>query len=227
MKEILHIVVLVFSVFFMIEAVLYLYIKRKEDGLLKWLNKTIKDYLWGYLVFVLLISGWLFFFEDRSLYLECQNDAMTCRYFHTTYFNKEMRLAETYDISRVEYARAHKNRLFGRHTRYYYTVELVEKNKNYGFNLAPEYKDINAAEKEAQRFNRFLSGKEKIYIFRKEPPSESFGATLGSVACLIAVILQIGFLWNLVCAIFKMRKKEKRLQKKKALPQDDIIQRNR
>ncbi|MBO4519716.1 MAG: hypothetical protein J5787_00760 [Alphaproteobacteria bacterium] len=226
MKEYLHIVFYVFSAFFTIDATLYLYIKKKQNGSTKWLKKKIREYFVSYLSIVLIFFVYFFFFEDRSVYLECQKDAMTCSYSRTTYFNKEMRLVETYDISRVLYARVKKNVRFGRHARHYYTVELVEKNDS--FSLDPEYRDTNAAAREAQRFNRFLSGTGKLYIFRKEPLPDSLGTVIGFIAGLFGFFLSIGFLWDLLCAAFKMRKKaNRRPQKKKAPPSDDIIQRNR
>lgn len=228
MKEFFHIVAFVFLALLIIDAALYRYIKKKKNGSAKWLNKKINEYFVSYLLIVLIFSVWLFFFEDRSLYLECRKDTMICNYFRSTYFNEELRLAKTYDISRIGYARAKKNMRFGRHARHYYTVELVEINKNYGLNLAPEYSDINAAGKEAQRFNSFLSGRKNSYIFRKEPSVDSFGPIIGFVAGLFAFFLAAGFLWNLVCAIFKLHKEEKRRPRKKETPpSDDIIRRNR
>ena len=221
--EFLHFVVIVFSVLFIIGTILYRYIKKKQKGSTKWLNNTIKEYFVVFLIIVFGIFIQLFFFEKRSVYLECRKDTMACSYSFSTYFNKEMRLSKTYDISRVGYARAKKYKRFGRSVRYYYMVELVEKNNL--FDLAPEYDDITAAEIEATRFNQFLRGKDEAYVFKREASSD-FGIIICCIAITFAFFLAITLLWDMFRAALKLHKKAKRLQKGKAPQKDDIIQRN-
>lgn len=226
MGEILRIVFSIFAGLFLIETALYLYIKKKQSKAIKWLNKKIKENIIAYLIIFSLFFCYLYFFEERSFYLECQKDAMTCTYFHTTYSNKKMRVIEKYDISQVQYARAKRNNRIGRHgsNRAFYTVELVEKNKS--FSLAPHYNTMNSAAKEAHHFNRFLIGNQKIYTVRKDPSSDPFGSIIGFMACLFAIFLEIRPFWDLAIVAFKEYKKEKRRQKENFSQNDDIIQRN-
>jgi len=226
MTDILHIVFSVFAVFFIIEAALYQYIKGKRSKLSKGLNKKINEYLIAYLIIFLLFSGYLYFFEEQSFYLECQKDAMTCTYSHTTYFNKKMSVIERYDISRTEFARAKKNSRIGRHGgKTFYTVELVEKDKSFSF--TPHCNNLRTAEKEAIRFNRFLRGTEKLYTFRKNPSSDSFGSTIGFMACLFAIFLEARLFWHLVeAAVREHKRRDNHPNKEDIPPQNDVIQRN-
>ena len=224
MKDLLDIVSLILTVLLTIETVLYRYIKRKNDRNAKKLTKKIKEYAVIYIVILFLFGGWLFFFEDKSVYLECQRETMTCRHFHTTYSNNKIRLTDTYDISRVTHARIKKHHR--RRGSSFYTVELREEKS--GFNLPPHYGSSGAAQKEANRFNRFLSNKENVYIYRKKQSEDSFAEVMTFMACLFAIFILIRLFWDLVEAAFKEHKRSKK-QKKKELfqTQDDVIQRNR
>ena len=225
MGEFLHIVFSIFATLSAIETALYFYVKSKRSRATKGLKKKIKENTVIYLILFSLFCGWLYFFEERSSYLECQKDAMTCRYFHTTYSNKKMRVIETYDISQVAYARPKRNFRASRHSNTFYTVELVEKNKK--FSLAPHFHSINTASKEASRFNHFLRGEKNVYTLRNNPSSDSFGSIAGFMGFLFAIFLEIRLFWDLVVAAFNEHKKAKSSENKKTLPNDDVIQRSR
>lgn len=217
MKDFLSVVFSIFTVLFSIEAALYLYIREHRKGVSKQLRKKIKEYFVIYIGITAVLLGWIFFFEEQSCYLECQKDTMSCRYFHTTYFNKKSRLAGTYDISRVLYAKPQKH--YRRRGASYYTVKLIEEEN--GFDLPPHHSYSGGAEKETARFNKFLRNDIKLYTFRKNPSSDSFGSVAGFMTCLLAIILETRLFWDLVVAAFKGRKSIKKA------PQDDVIQRNR
>ena len=216
MKDFLFFVFLIFAVLLAIEAALYLYVKKRADKPPKRLNKEIKTSVIAYAVIFSLFSGWLYFFEDRTTGLECLKDTMTCRHFHTTYSDGRIRLVGTYDISRVTYAKTKKH--YRRRGASYYTVELIRENG--GFDLPPHHSYRGAAEKEAGRFNEFLNGEDKRYVFRETSASDSFGTTVGFMACLFAIFLEIRLFWDLAIAAFKECKKAKNAPKP-----DGVVQR--
>ena len=74
------------------------------------------------LFIVFLLSGYMYFFSDHSMYFECMKETMICTYSHSTEYNKTMRPVETYNFSQIAHAKV------ARHRRYksssYYTVEM-------------------------------------------------------------------------------------------------------
>ena len=221
MTDILSFIFSLFAAFFIVEAALYRYVKTKRNGKTGRLNKKIKEYLIIYAVVMLLFTGWLFFFEDRAVFLECRQDTLSCSYFHTTQFNKEMRPAGTYDISRVIHAQVKKH--YKRRGASYYTVLLKEEEN--AFELPPHYGYSGAAQKEAERFNRFLQDKKDLYTYRKADSADAFEETALFVSLLMFLFLEIRLFWDLVEEAVKEYKRAKKRESDRT--PDDVIQRNR
>lgn len=224
MTDILSFVFSLFAVLFVIDASLYRYSGAKRGGDAGKTGKAVKEYIIIYVVIVLLFAGWVFFFKDRSLYIECRQDTLTCSYFHTTQFNKNMRLVKNYDISRVSHAQVKKH--YRKRGTTYYTVLLSEDGEN-GFLLPPHFGYSDAAKTEADRFNRFLAYKKDFYIY-KELPSGDFPELVLFISILMALFLEFRLFWHLVEEVLKERKKEKKRKgKENAPPRDGVIQRKR
>ncbi|MBR1776982.1 MAG: hypothetical protein IJ752_00140, partial [Alphaproteobacteria bacterium] len=134
----------IFAVFLFIDLSFYLYIRREKTEQTANLNKEIKECAIAYVILMGVLTGWQFFFEDRTVFLECRQKTMTCSYFHTTEFNKKMRPAKTYDISRVQYARIAKH--YRRRGTSFYTVQLA--GEKHELDLPPHFSSSRAAKEE-------------------------------------------------------------------------------
>ena len=194
----------IFAVFLFIDLSFYLYIRREKTEQTANLNKEIKECAIAYVILMGVLTGWQFFFEDRTVFLECRQKTMTCSYFHTTEFNKKMRPAKTYDISRVQYARIAKH--YRRRGTSFYTVQLA--GEKHELDLPPHFSSSRAAKEEADKFNRFLHQKKETYTFSRIRSADSFGKTVLLLAGLIGIFLGIKVFWSLVEAAFKKLKNE-------------------
>ena len=206
MTDILSFISLLFAVLLVIDAALYRYVRTKTGGNAGITGKAVKEYAIIYVVVVLLFSGWIFFFKDRSLYIECRQDTLTCSYYHTTQFNQRMRLVKNYDISRVSRAEVQKH--YRRRGSTYYTIRLTTDGEK-GFNLPPHFGYSGAAKTEADRFGRFLAYKKDLYVYKETPSEDSFLKLVLFISVLMALFLEIRLFWTLVEQAVRERKKEK------------------
>ena len=204
MGEICVIFASLFMVLLLTELLFYRHIGTKKPDQLALLNKTIMESLFAYLIIIALFSGYILFWEDRALFVECRRETMTCIYSRSTEFNKTLRQAKTYDISRVQYARIAKH--YRRRGTSFYTVQLA--GEKHELDLPPHFSSSRAAKEEADKFNRFLHQKKETYTFSRIRSADSFGKTVLLLAGLIGIFLGIKVFWSLVEAAFKKLKNE-------------------
>ena len=210
-----------------IELLLYRHIRRQRSPKNAEVNNEIKGWGSAGLVVFLLFIGWLFFFKDKTYSLECRQETMRCAYYHTTEFNPENRLSKEYDISQISHAETKRH--YRRRGGSFYTVKLI--GENTVIDLPPHHVTSGMAQREADRFNRFLREKEDRYILR-EDYSSSFNETVVFMGSLFILFIEIRLFWVLVEAAFFKKHEEpkpRRRKKRSATPavkrKDNVIQR--
>lgn len=219
------ILVSVFAAILSAEFLFYRHIKRKQTSVY-FLNKKITESVIAYVIIVSLFTGWLYFGEDRSVYVECRRETMECVYMHSTEFNKTLRPVKTYDVSGVQVARIRQ-----RHRRKssYHVVELL-KTLDDRFELPMEFNSKNRAAREAERFNEFLQNKKNFYTYTKYPDSIPFRQYALFFSCFFGIILSLRLFWDFLEADsgkLRSAKKKKPLSapETETVAETDVIQR--
>lgn len=158
-------------------------------------NKKIFEKQGFIFLFILFVfNGYMYFFNDRSMYFECVKETMVCTYGHSTEYNKTVRPVETYNFSQITHAKV------ARHRRYkgssYYTVEMFGR-KGKVFKIPHDFSSEHEALNEAKKFNRFLTSSLNNYAYIDLPPEISATLLFFLVSLILAAVILFSFLKDL------------------------------
>ena len=185
----------IFAAVVLAEMFFYRHIKNKRDDL-SVLNKKIKESITAYFIIVSLFVGWLYFGEDRAVYVECRRETTACVYMRSTEFNKTLRPSKTYDISRVQTATVKQRH---RKRSSYYVIELWNGIDD-RFELPMEFNSKRHANRETKLLNDFLQNKKNAYTFVKQPDSTPFQSIVLFFSSFFGIILALRLFWDLLAA---------------------------
>lgn len=185
----------VFAALLFTELLFYRHIKNKQAEV-SVLNKKISESLIAYFLLVSLFAGWLYFGEDREIYLECRRETMICSYMRSSEFDKNLKASKTYDISRVQVARIKRKH---RKRSSYYVIELLNGIDD-RFELPAEFNSGTQANREAHFFNDFLQKKKSAYVYIKHPDIIPFRSKIVFFTSFCGIILALRLLRDLFSA---------------------------
>ena len=173
-------------------------------GLTTGLNKDIKTRIYLYGVLTLCLSCWIFFGEDRSMSLRCYKQKTACEYFRSTHFNKLMQRSGIYDLSRIKTVSVTYRRNWL--TDSFYTLTPVSDQTS--VELPVRFDSKREAEKEADKFNAFLSGETDHYLYKKEPlSSETLKSRILIPLPLLIIFLQLRIFAELIVKTYGLKNK--------------------
>ena len=129
-----------------------------------------------YAVFLLLLlTGtvvWFTFFEDAEFRFVCLKETQRCEYHHSTLFNKELRIADSFSldgINNVEIKRHMRYAGKRRARRPYYTVSFSGNGKS--FEMPKKFNYRSDAQKQATLTDTFLHTDIPEYIYMETTDS--------------------------------------------------------
>ena len=207
MRDFLSFAYSIFAAFFIIEVPVYQFVRMNKKQTSKTESKGTVIFFFVYAIILLLISSWLFFFKEKSVYLECRQDTMTCSYFRSVPFSKKMWLAKKYDISLVTRV---KVREYGSNKKdAFYTVVMIGIDRP--IELPPRYSYSGAAQKEADKINRFLKDKTSVYTFKASPSHYPIAEKILFLCLLVGIFFEIFIFWTMSGITFGKYKKRKEI----------------
>lgn len=129
-----------------------------------------------YAVFLLLLLAgtivWFTFFEDAEFRFVCRKDTQRCEYHHSTLFNKELRIADSFGLDGIN------NVEIKRHTRYagrrrarrpYYAVSFSGNGES--FEMPKKFNYQSDAQKQAALAGAFLHTDVPEYVYMESTDS--------------------------------------------------------
>ena len=180
--------ILPFVVFFLlIDLFLFAAVRKQEPSRIEPLKRFLFSKGCFFFIVTLLLAVYLYFFDDRSMVFECSKETMTCVYSRSTEYDKTMRVAKIYDISRIRYTRTKRHKHRRRST--YYTIDFHTDQK-LEFSMPVHFSTDHQAQNEADRFNFFLTTPLKKYLYVKEASKIPFI----EMYILVALVILIAFL---------------------------------
>ena len=169
--------------------VLLLIYARKKG--LTFTREEKKSFLLLLLVF-LGVFGWFVFFEDVNFIFDCRKETRRCDYYHSTIYNKKLRLAQSYDLTGINAVeiKTHKRRNGKYTTKTVYRIRFS--GKDGGFEMPKDFLKEDAQKQAARAVSFVLTGISPRYVF-KETVSD------GSEKNLIVVIgLSISMIFAMI-----------------------------
>ena len=146
-------------------AFVALFVLFKKKGLR--LNKKQSGHFKALLISVVAAFGFFAAFADRDFVFYCQSETQKCEYYRSTLVNKELRLAETYDLSGVASVEI-RERFRRRKSGYkdpYYKIAFVSPAG--GFEMPREFSFRDDARDEAAEIGAFLAKEKKSYRYER------------------------------------------------------------
>ena len=117
-----------------------------------------------------LLFGYSLLFGDMYSTFDCQSDTQKCEYYSSTLINRELKPAQTYDISeitRTEVQRTNQKRRF--YDNHPYRIRFVSSNKS--FSMPQEFSSFDDAANEAVKIDALLKRKEASYHYEASRPT--------------------------------------------------------
>ena len=173
--------------------------------------------------FVILIffvgTGYFFFFEDADFIFRCGKDTQRCDYYHSTHYNKNIRLARSFDLSGIKEAGIvpHK-RSCGRHCSK--TVyRIVFNGENNSFEMPKDFDFKEDAERQAARAAAFLQTDKPYYAYKEITPNNTKNDSIILLPLFLSVILSMFGSLTILVKIIENRKLQqfKTFRKKKGI----------
>ena len=176
--------------------------------------------------FIILIFfggvGYFFFFEDADFIFRCGKDTQRCDYHHSTHYNKNIRLARSFDLSGIKEAGiVPRKRSCGRHCSK--TVyRIVFNGENNSFEMPKDFDFKEDAERQAARAAAFLQTDKPYYAYKEITPNNTKNYSIILLPLFLSVILSMFGLLTALTKIFQRKKKEKYLEyrKKEKIPDE-------
>lgn len=161
--------------------------------------RMTKDQKWHLEAVILTLFGVLAYravFEDQDFVFDCRRETHQCEYWHSTFTDKGLRLAKTYDISNATGVgiNEHYHRKRSGYKEYYYKVAV--NTPEGGFEMPYEFSVADFAREEASKFAAFFAGQKKTYRYEefKSAGSNELFMILGIMFSFLA-----GLMGCLVC----------------------------
>lgn len=156
----------IFTSSWVILLLLLVYARIFSPEKLKSFAKETKQYA---VFLLLLLAGtivWFTFFEDAEFRFVCRKETQRCEYHHSTLFNKELRIADSFGLDGIN------NVEIKRHTRYagrrrarrpYYAVSFSGNGES--FEMPKKFNYQSDAQKQATLADTFLRTDIPEYIY--------------------------------------------------------------
>ena len=166
-------------------ALLLIYARQKG---LSFTRQEKRSFI-GILIVLAAVSGWFFFFKDASFIFSCQKSTQRCDYFHSTLYNKNLRLSRSYDLTGIKEIEIvpHK-RSCGRHcTKTVYRIRF--QGNGDGFEMPKDFDFKDDVRKQAAKASAFVQTDKSAYLYKDIMP-DGAGKTLMFV---IAALMSTAF----------------------------------
>ena len=116
-------------------------------------------------VLLLLTAAWFTFFEDAEFRFVCRKDIQRCDCYRSTFFNKELRITDSYALEGITGADVNSHlRWRGKHSKKTaYTVEFSGLGKD--FEMPKDFRSRSEAQKQVKLVNNFLHTDISEYVY--------------------------------------------------------------
>lgn len=124
-------------------------------------------YLMAVMITLFGVLAYCAVFEDQDFIFDCRRETHQCEYWHSTFTDKKLRLAKTYDISKATGVNVseHYHRRRSGYRDYYYKVAI--NTPEGGFEMPYEFSVADFAREEASKFAAFFAGQKPSYRYEK------------------------------------------------------------
>lgn len=166
-------------------------------------SRQEKNNFYGILIFSVLVAGWFVFFQDLDFIFDCRKETQRCHYYHSTIYNKKMRLHRSYDLTGIrEVEVVSRKRSCGRYcTKTVYRIKF--KGENSSFEMAKDFDSRKLAQKQAARATTFLQTDKPYYIYKNLMPERAGHDLFFLIAAALSMVYAFVGILVLLVKIFK------------------------
>lgn len=173
--------------------------------------------------FIILIFfgtvGYFFFFEDADFIFRCGKDTQRCDYHHSTHYNKNIRLARSFDLSGIKEAGIvrHKRSCGRRCSKTVYRI--VFNGENNSFEMPKDFDLKEDAERQAARAAAFLQTDKPYYAYQEITSNDTKHYLIMILPLFLSFILIMYGSLTILVKIIGNRKRQqfKKFRKKKGI----------
>ena len=157
-------------------------------------SKKEKTNLSLILLMSVFASIWFVFFEDQEMIFDCRRDTQKCEYYHSTLYDKQVRLARSYDLSDVKDATVSS---YSTRSGKYYKIGFETPTGR--FEIPDRFYCNIEIDRHLSEIRSFLKGERPGYIYKKpyDPASEyDFIILIALVSLAMAAVAGIGIIFS-------------------------------
>ena len=202
MNDFIIIILSISAFIWLMFSFLHYYMRRKNISLNKKEKETLRFLFIGGIGLII----YFIFFEDADFIFECQKETQKCYYYHSTIYNRELRLVKSYDLTAAnEIKIITRRRKSGR-----YSSRTVYRLKFSGpfdsFEMPKDFSFKDEARKQAELVARFLQTNTPYYTYEKLSPKRSEHELFIVIFLLISLIVPTSGSFIVLCKLFSRRK---------------------